>query len=143
MNIGRGAPPLQELRENVRMSTVRYTKDHEWISVDGDVGTVGITDYAQSQLGDVVYVELPEVGKKVAKSGEAAVVESVKAASEVYAPVAGEVLEVNSALESAPATVNEDAQGRGWFLKLKLADAAELDELMTEDQYKSFVATLS
>jgi glycine cleavage system H protein len=143
MNIGRGAPPLQELRENVRMSTVRYTKDHEWISVDGDVGTVGITDYAQSQLGDVVYVELPEVGKKVAKSGEAAVVESVKAASEVYAPVSGEVLEVNSALEGTPATVNEDAQGSGWFLKLKLADAAELDDLMTEDQYKSFLATLS
>ena len=125
------------------MSTVRYTKDHEWISVDGDVATVGITDYAQSQLGDVVYVELPEVGKKVAKSGEAAVVESVKAASEVYAPVSGEVLEVNGALEGAPATVNEDAQGRGWFLKLKLADAAELDDLMTEDQYKSFLATLS
>jgi glycine cleavage system H protein len=125
------------------MSTVRYTKDHEWIRVDGDIGTVGITDYAQSQLGDVVYVELPKVGKKVAKSGEAAVVESVKAASEVYAPVSGEVLEVNSALEGTPATVNEDAQGSGWFLKLKLADAAELDDLMTEDQYKSFLATLS
>jgi glycine cleavage system H protein len=142
MTIGRGAPP-QESKENVRMSTVRYTKDHEWIRVDGDVGTVGITDYAQSQLGDVVYVELPKVGKKVAKSGEAAVVESVKAASEVYAPVSGEVLEVNSALEGTPATVNEDAQGSGWFIKLKLADAAELEDLMTEDQYKSFLATLS
>jgi glycine cleavage system H protein len=125
------------------MSNVRYTKDHEWISVDGDVGTVGITEYAQSQLGDVVYVELPEVGKKVAKSGEAAVVESVKAASEVYAPVSGEVLEVNGALEGTPATVNEDAQGRGWFLKLKLDDPSELDDLMTEDQYKSFLATLA
>ena len=125
------------------MSSVRYTKDHEWISVDGDVGTVGITDYAQSQLGDVVYVELPEIGRKVAKSGEAAVVESVKAASEVYAPVSGEVLDVNGALEGAPATVNEDAQGKGWFLKLKLDDLSELDDLMTEDQYKSFLATLA
>jgi glycine cleavage system H protein len=124
------------------MSNVLYTKDHEWISVDGDIGTVGITDYAQSQLGDVVYVELPEVGRQVAKSGEAAVVESVKAASEVYAPVSGEVLEVNGALEGTPATVNEDAQGRGWFIKLKLDDASELDDLMTEDQYKSFLATL-
>src|ERR687884_1007384 len=102
------------------MSTVRYTKDHEWISVEGDIGTVGITAYAQSQLGDVVYVELPEIGKKVAKSGEAAVVESVKAASEVYAPVSGEVVEVNGALESTPAIVNQDAQGQGWFLKLRL-----------------------
>ena len=125
------------------MSNVRYTKDHEWISVDGDTGTVGITEYAQSQLGDVVYVELPEIGRKVAKSGEAAVVESVKAASEVYAPVSGEVLEVNGALEGAPATVNEDAQGKGWFLKLKLDDLSELDDLMTEDQYKSFLATLA
>jgi glycine cleavage system H protein len=124
------------------MSTVRFTKDHEWISVDGDVGTVGITDYAQQQLGDVVYVELPEVGKKVAKSGEAAVVESVKAASEIYAPVSGEVIEINGALEGAPATVNEDALGRGWFLKLKLTDKSELDDLMTEDQYKDFLTTL-
>ena len=124
------------------MSDVRYTKDHEWISVEGGVGTVGITDYAQQQLGDVVYVELPEVGRKVARGGEAAVVESVKAASEVYAPVSGEVVEVNGALEGAPATVNEDAQGKGWFLKMKLDNRAELDELMTEDQYKSFLATL-
>src|SRR5918998_1029458 len=120
------------------MSTVRYTKDHEWISVDGDIGTVGITEYAQSQLGDVVYVELPEMGKKITKSGEAAVVESVKAASEVYAPVAGEVVEVNGALEDAPATVNEDAQGRGWFLKIKIDNPGELEELMTEAQYKEF-----
>jgi glycine cleavage system H protein len=125
------------------MSTVRYTKDHEWISVDGDTGTVGITEYAQSQLGDVVYVELPEIGKKITKSGEAAVVESVKAASEVYAPVAGEVVEVNGALEGAPATVNEDAQGRGWFLKIKIDNPGELEELMTEAQYKEFLATLA
>ena len=124
------------------MSTVRFTKDHEWISVEGDVGTVGITEYAQSQLGDVVYVELPEIGKKVAKSGEAAVVESVKAASEIYAPVSGEVVEVNSVLDGAPATVNEDAQGRGWFLKMKIDDAAELEGLMTEDQYKTFLESL-
>lgn len=124
------------------MSTVRYTKDHEWISVDGAVGTVGITDYAQSQLGDVVFVELPEIGKKVAKSGEAAVVESVKAASEIYAPVGGEVVEVNSTLDGAPATVNEDAQGRGWFLKMKIDDPAQLEELMTEDQYADFLKSL-
>ena len=124
------------------MSTVRFTRDHEWISVEGDVGTVGITDYAQQQLGDVVYVELPELGKSLAKSGEAAVVESVKAASEIYAPVSGEVVGINDALEGAPATVNEDAQGRGWFMKLKIANASELDDLMSEDQYKEFVATL-
>lgn len=125
------------------MPTVRYTKDHEWISVDGDVGTIGITDYAQSQLGDVVFVELPEKGKTIAKSGEAAVVESVKAASEIYAPVSGEVVDVNSALEGTPATVNEDAQGRGWFLKMKLSDPSELDALMSEDEYKDFLKTLS
>ncbi len=125
------------------MSTVRYTKEHEWVSVDGDVGTVGITDYAQQQLGDVVYVELPEKGRTLARHGESAVVESVKAASEVYAPVSGEVIETNGALEGAPATVNEDAQGRGWFFKLKLTDRAELDELMTEDQYKDFLKTLA
>ena len=125
------------------MANVRFTKDHEWISVDGEIGTVGITEYAQSQLGDVVYVELPEVGKKLSKSGEAAVVESVKAASEVYAPVAGEVVEVNGTLGDAPATVNEDAQGRGWFLKLKLDNPGEVDSLMTYDQYKEFLATLA
>jgi glycine cleavage system H protein len=125
------------------MSTVRYTKDHEWISVDGDIGTIGITDYAQEQLGDVVYVELPEPGKKVEKAGEIAVVESVKAASEVYAPVSGEVAEVNGALEGVPATVNEDAQGRGWFVKMKVTDTSELDDLMDEQQYKDFLATLA
>ena len=121
----------------------RYTKDHEWIELDGDVATVGISQYAQEQLGDVVYVELPEVGRKVEKGGEAAVVESVKAASEVYAPVSGEVVGVNDTLGSAPATVNEDAEGNGWFLKLKVSDAKQLDELMSADQYKEYVTSLS
>jgi glycine cleavage system H protein len=121
---------------------MRYTKDHEWIRVEGDVGTVGITDYAQQQLGDVVYVELPQLGKRVAKGGEAAVVESVKAASEVYAPVSGEVIEVNGALERAPQTVNESATGEGWFLKLRLSDAAELDGLLDEAAYRKFLEEL-
>jgi len=125
------------------MSDTRYTKDHEWVRQDGDVAVVGISKYAQEQLGDVVYVELPAVGKTFAKGAEAAVVESVKAASEVYAPVSGEVVSVNETLEGAPATVNEDAEGKGWFLKLKLADSSELDQLMTEQQYKDFLATLS
>ena len=123
--------------------TTRYTKDHEYIRVEGDTGIVGITDYAQSQLGDVVYVELPAVGQSVAKGGEAAVVESVKAASEVYAPVSGEVTAVNSALEGAPGTVNEDPVERGWFFKLKLANAAELDGLMGEDEYRDYVQSIS
>jgi len=123
--------------------TTRYTKEHEWIRLDGDAATVGITDHAQSQLGDVVYVELPEIGKTFAAGAEAAVVESVKAASEVYAPAGGEVIAVNDALADTPATVNEDAEGKGWFLKLKLADPAELDRLMTEQQYKDYLATLS
>jgi glycine cleavage system H protein len=125
------------------MTSIRYTNDHEWIRLDGDTGTVGITNYAQTQLGDVVYVELPPIGKKIAKGDEAAVVESVKAASEVYAPVAGEVIAVNGDLEGAPATVNEDAEGRGWFLKLRVADAAELEGLMTEDQYKAYLETIA
>jgi glycine cleavage system H protein len=125
------------------MTDTRYTKDHEWIRLDGEAATVGITEHAQSQLGDVVYVELPEVGKTFAAGAEAAVVESVKAASEVYAPASGEVVAVNAALADAPATVNEDAEGRGWFLKLKLSDPAELDRLMTAQQYKDYVATLS
>ena len=125
------------------MTETRYTKEHEWIRLDGDTAVVGITEHAQSQLGDVVFVELPEVGKKFAAGDEAAVVESVKAASEVYAPASGEVVAVNAALADAPATVNEDAEGKGWFLKLKLADPAELEKLMTAQQYKDFVATLS
>ena len=122
--------------------TVRYTKDHEYVRIDGDVAVVGISDYAQGQLGDVVFVELPEIGKAVEKGKEAAVVESVKAASEVYAPISGEVVEVNSELEAAPGLVNEDAEGKGWFLKLKLSNPDELSELMDEAAYKAFLDTL-
>ena len=125
------------------MSETRYTKDHEYIRIEGDVGTVGISDYAQSQLGDVVFVELPAKGKTVAKGGEAAVVESVKAASEVYAPVSGEVIEVNAALEAAPGTVNEDASGAGWFVKIKLSDASELAGLMSEDEYQAYLKSIA
>ena len=121
------------------MGTIRYTKEHEWVLVDGDTATVGISPYAQEQLGDVVFVELPEVGKQLDKGKEMAVVESVKAASEVYAPIGGEVVEVNNALTDAPATVNEDALGKGWFAKIKLANKAELDGLMDEAAYKSYV----
>ena len=124
------------------MAETRYTKDHEYIRIEGDTGTVGITDFAQGQLGDVVFVELPAVGKSVAKGGEAAVVESVKAASEVYAPVSGEVVAVNGELEAAPGTVNEDAAGKGWFLKLKLKDASELEGLMSEAEYQNYIKTL-
>jgi glycine cleavage system H protein len=123
--------------------TTRYTKDHEYIRVEGDTAIVGITDYAQQQLGDVVYVELPEVGKSIAKGSEAAVVESVKAASEVFAPVSGEVVAVNSDLEAAPGTVKEDPSGKGWFLKLRIKDQAELEGLMTEEQYRDYVGSIS
>jgi glycine cleavage system H protein len=121
------------------MTALRFTRDHEWVRRDGDFAIVGITDYAQSQLGDVVYVELPEIGRRVEQGKEAAVVESVKAASEVYAPVAGEVVEVNEALTADPARVNADPMGEGWFLKLRLDDPKELDGLMDEDEYKRFV----
>lgn len=124
------------------MSEVRFSKDHEWVKIDGDTATVGITHYAQEQLGDVVFVELPEVGKKVEQGKEMATVESVKAASEVYAPISGEVLEVNGALTDAPATVNEEAQGKGWFAKLKIADKGQLADLMDEAAYKKFVEGL-
>jgi glycine cleavage system H protein len=124
------------------MSEVRYSKDHEWVKIDGDTATVGITHYAQEQLGDVVFVELPEVGKKVEQGKEMATVESVKAASEVYAPISGEVVEINSALADAPATVNEEAQGKGWFAKLKIADKGQLAALMDEAAYKKFVEGL-
>ena len=124
------------------MSGLRYSKDHEWVRVEGDVATVGISDYAQEQLGDVVYVELPEVGRSVAQNEEAAVVESVKAASEVYAPVSGEVVEVNQALEDDPALVNRDPTGEGWFLKLRLSAPGELDGLMDEAAYADHVAGL-
>ncbi|MBV9219006.1 MAG: glycine cleavage system protein GcvH [Methylobacteriaceae bacterium] len=125
------------------MAEFRYTKEHEYVKVDGDTGVVGITDYAQGQLGDVVFVELPPVGKQVAKGAEAAVVESVKAASEVYAPVSGEIVAVNDELEAAPATVNQDPAGRGWFLKIKIRDRAELDGLMDEAAYQDYLATIS
>ena len=124
------------------MSGLKYSKDHEWVRVEGDIGTVGISDYAQDQLGDVVYVELPEVGRTVAQNEEAAVVESVKAASEVYAPVSGEVVEVNQALEDDPALVNGEATGAGWFLKLRLSAPGELDGLMDEAAYADYVSGL-
>jgi len=125
------------------MPNTRYTRDHEWIRLDGDVGTVGITNYAQTQLGDIVFVELPEVGRKLAKGGEAAVVESVKAASDVYAPASGEVIEVNDALEGAPATVNEDAEGKGWFMRVKLTNVSELEDLMTAEAYEQYIESIS
>lgn len=118
--------------------SVKYTEDHEWISVDGDIGTVGISPYAANALGDVVFVELPDVGAELDKGDEAAVVESVKAASEVYAPVGGEVTEVNSTLEDAPETVNASADKDGWFIKIKISDADELDSLMDEAAYKEY-----
>lgn len=118
--------------------SVYFTEDHEWIKVDGDTGIVGISPYAAKQLGDVVYVELPELGREMAKGDEAAVVESVKAASEVYAPVGGEVTAVNEALEDAPETVNASAEAEGWFLKMKIADEAELESLMDEAAYKTY-----
>ena len=120
------------------MSTLKYTKDHEWIRVEGDVGIVGITPYAQEQLGDVVFVELPEVGRKAEQGKEIAVVESVKAASEIFAPVSGEVVESNKALPEQPATVNSDPLGAGWFFKLRLADKGQIDKLMDEAAYKAF-----
>jgi glycine cleavage system H protein len=124
------------------MSDTRYTKDHEYIRVEGGIGTVGITDYAQKALGDVVFVELPQQGQSVTKGAQAAVVESVKAASEVYAPVAGEVTDINSTLESEPGAVNEDSGGKGWFFRMKITNQAELNELMDEAAYKAFLATL-
>lgn len=124
------------------MPLIRYTTDHEYISVDGDIGTIGISDHAQHALGDVVFVELPQVGTMFEQGAEAAVVESVKAASEVYAPVAGEVVEINGELEATPAMVNEDAAGKGWFLKIKISDKVQLDRLMDEAQYAEFLKTL-
>lgn len=119
-----------------------FTQDHEWIEVDGDVATVGITEYAQGQLGDIVFVEVPEEGREFSKGDDAAVVESVKAASDVYAPVSGTVVEGNSALEDNPALVNEDPEGDGWFFKLTLTDAGELDGLMNDSAYAAFVSKL-
>ena len=119
-----------------------FTEDHEWIDVDGDTGTVGISDYAQGQLGDIVFVEVPAAGKALSAGGEAAVVESVKAASEVYSPVAGKVTEGNAGLPDVPETVNQDPQGKGWFFKMTLSDTSELDGLMDEGKYQDFVSKL-
>ncbi|MBM3581791.1 MAG: glycine cleavage system protein GcvH [Alphaproteobacteria bacterium] len=122
--------------------TVRFTKDHEWIRVENGIGVVGITDYAQKQLGDIVFVEMPQVGAKVSKGAQAGVVESVKAASEVYAPAGGEVVEVNGALADNPAAVNSAAESGGWFYKIRLADAKDLDDAMDKAAYDAYVAGL-
>jgi glycine cleavage system H protein len=124
------------------MSDTRYTEEHEYIQIDGDTATIGITDYAQGQLGDVVFVELPEVGASFAKGDEAAVIESVKAASELYAPISCAVIEINEVLEGEPAIVNSDPEGEGWFMKVSISEPAQLDELMDEDAYKAFIAEL-
>lgn len=121
---------------------VKYTKEHEWVRVEGDVAVCGISDYAQSQLGDVVFVELPETGREVEQSEEVAVVESVKAASDIFAPISGEIVEVNAALADEPGTVNSDPMGEGWFFKIRIADPAELDELMDEAEYEEFIEEL-
>ena len=121
------------------MTDLRYTKEHEWIRVEGDEGVVGITGYAQEQLGDVVFVELPETGKALERAEQAAVVESVKAASEIYAPVGGTVTGVNEALADAPETVNADPTGAGWFFRLRIADAGDLDGLLSEDAYNAYI----
>ncbi len=121
------------------MSERRYTEDHEWLTIEGDTAVVGISNHAQEQLGDIVFIELPDVGKGLEKGGEAAVVESVKAASEIFAPADGEVLEANEALADEPGKVNSDAEGEGWFFKMKLADPGQVAELMDEAAYKSFV----
>jgi glycine cleavage system H protein len=123
--------------------TTRYTKSHEYVRVEGETGVIGITDFAQSQLGDVVFVELPQTGQRVSKDTVAATVESVKAAAEVNAPVSGEVIEVNGVLADSPGLVNEDPFGKGWFLKIKLSDAAELDTLMDEEAYREFLKSVS
>ena len=125
------------------MAEMRFTRDHEWIRLDGDIAVVGITDYAQQQLGDVVFVELPEVGRSLDQGDEAAVVESVKAASEVYAPMAGEVVEVNDALSDTPATVNAAPEADGWFFKLRLGAGASPGDLMDADAYKACVESLA
>jgi glycine cleavage system H protein len=125
------------------MADVRYTKEHEWVRLDGDRATVGISDYAQQQLGDVVFVELPEIGRQVGQGGNMAVVESVKAASDVYAPISGEVVETNAALENDPALVNRSAEDEGWFCRLRIGDRSELTKLMDAEAYKAYVAGLS
>ena len=123
------------------MSDLRYSKEHEWVRLDGDIATVGISNFAQEQLGDVVFVELPDVGKKVEQSGDACVVESVKAASEVYAPVSGEIVEVNSALEEDPEMVNQSPTEKGWFMKIRVSDPSQVDAMMNEADYNDFTAS--
>ena len=124
------------------MSEIRFTEDHEWVRIEGDVAMVGITEYAQEQLGDIVFVELPEVGAAISQGDEAAVIESVKAASDIYAPISGEVGQVNGALAADPAIVNQDAQGDGWLFTMSISDAGELDNLMEADAYEAFTAKL-
>ena len=124
------------------MASVKYSQEHEWIRLDGEVATIGITDYAQQQLGDVVFVEVPQVGRKVEKGESCAVVESVKAASDIFAPVSGEVVEANAALADSPGDVNAEPMGKGWFFKLRIADRAQLDGLMDEAAYDAFVKKL-
>jgi glycine cleavage system H protein len=124
------------------MSEIRFTKDHEYVRVEGDVGTVGITDYAQQQLGDVVHVELPAVGAKFEKGAGAAVVESVKAASDIFAPVSGAVVEANGEVDAEPGLINQDPLARGWLMKIKLANASELGGLMSQSDYDAFLKTL-
>jgi glycine cleavage system H protein len=124
------------------MATVKFTKEHEWVRVEGDEGVVGITSYAQEQLGDMVFIEVPEVGAEIEQGSEAAVVESVKAANEVYSPVGGEVIEVNEDLAEDPSKVNSDAEGEGWMYRIKFSDASELDDLMDVDAYKAYVEGL-
>ena len=122
--------------------TLYFTQEHEWIRVDGDIATVGISDHAQQALGDIVFAEVPDSGRSLSKGGDAAVVESVKAASDVYAPVDGEVVESNAALADDPALINRDPEGEGWFFKLKLSDPSELEGLMSEVDYREWVKTL-
>ncbi len=122
------------------MAELHFTKDHEWVRVEGDIGTVGISNHAQDQLGDIVFVELPSPGRQVSKGDEAAVVESVKAASEVYAPLSGEIVEINEALEGEPQLVNSDPEGAGWFFKIKIANADELAQLMDAATYAAHAA---
>ncbi|CAN5920558.1 glycine cleavage system protein GcvH [soil metagenome] len=124
------------------MAEIKYTQEHEWLSVDGDIGTIGITQYAQEQLGDVVFVDVPAAGRKVAKGESCAVVESVKAASDIYAPASGEVVEANAALAETPGVVNAEPMGKGWFFRMKLADKGELEGMMDETAYQAFVKSL-
>jgi glycine cleavage system H protein len=124
------------------MADIKYSREHEWVDVNGDHAVVGITEYAQEQLGDIVFVELPAVGASFDQGEQAAVIESVKAASEIYAPISGEITEINEALDGSPETINEDATGEGWLLKMSVRDANELDELMDKAAYDAYVASL-